>query len=113
MTPPGALEYDIQRIVQLIEDERAEPPEGQKDDPAYAFQGADPMELLGYVFAQGRQEAFQEAEQKLFADALLGYQETDAVQQEKHEGKEGQQGEERQRGGQACAPMALEGLGDV
>ena len=37
MAAPGALEYDVQCIVEFIEDQRAEPGEGQKHSPSDCF----------------------------------------------------------------------------
>ena len=51
MAFPGAVEHDVERIIQLIEHQRPEPGEGQKHEPANRVQFADALEFLRQAFS--------------------------------------------------------------
>jgi hypothetical protein len=58
------------------------------------------------MFSQRREKALQKTEEDLCPDDLLTHHETQAIEQKEDKGKEGEQGEECQRGCQTGAPVA-------
>src|SRR5688572_14618333 len=98
MAAPGALENDIQRVVEFIEHQRAEPDERQKHSPSNGFQGAHTMQLRDDMFSHRGKEAFEKTEESLLSDHVLTHHKTEAVEQKEDEREEGERSEERRVG---------------
>ena len=106
MAAPGALEDDVQSIVELIEHQGPEPDERQKHSPTDGFQGAYPMLFHCDMFAQRREEAFKKTEENLFSNHFLIHHKTQPVEQQEDKREEREQGEKCKRSRQTGAPMA-------
>ena len=106
MSLPRALEYDVQRIVEFVEHQRAEPDEGQKHGPSDCFQRAHPLQFRYDMFSHRWEESLENTQKNLCLDHVMTQHETQAVEQEEHEWKEREQREKCKRGSQTGAPMA-------
>src|SRR5678815_3413676 len=108
MSLPCTLEYDVQRIVEFIEHQRAEPDEGQKHGPSDCFQRAHPLQFRYDMFAHRWEKLLESIKNNLCPDHILTHHETQSIEQEEDERKERKQREKCERGCQTGTPMAEE-----